>query len=239
MKKTFGILVCMMLIAIAFIPLGNAISIENPSFFDGSFELDVEVTWQAYKVDGQWYVKFICDSSEDMDDIDRVEMYIDDGLMAVIDGSGPDYSVTIEWAEAMESSIFKFVFYGLEGDTAEVIIDGSDVAPLDVDVTWETYKVDGQWYVTFTCDSDEFIDRVEMYIDDGLMGTATGPGPYGFTLEWSKEMRCCIFKFVFYGSGAETATVIIKGSDIKSHSSSQQFSFSLFVQLLQRLMNIR
>ena len=201
--------------------------------------LEVEVTWETYKVDGQWYVTFTCDSSEDMNDIDRVEFYINDGLMAVIEGAGPDYTVTIEWTEAMESSIFKFIFYGLEGDTAEVIIDGSDVAPLDVEVTWETYKVDGQWYVEFICDSSDPIDRIEVFINDELMGTMTGSGPYVFTIEWSKAMKSCIFKFVFYCFGGETATVIIKGSDIKSVSYSHQLINQIFLQIFQRLTNIR
>ena len=200
--------------------------------------LEVEVTWETYKVDGQWYVTFTCDSSDDMKDIDRVEFYIDDGLMAVIDGSGPVWAFTMEWTEAMESCIFKFVFYGLEGDTAEVIIDGSDVAPLDVEVTWEVYKEDGQWYVTFTCESAESIDRIEVFINDELMETMAGPGPFGFTIEWTKSITTSTFKFVFYSLGEETSTVIIKGSDIKSASYSHQFINSIFLQIFQRLMNI-
>ena len=202
--------------------------------------LEVEVTWEAYKVDGQWYVTFTCDSSEDMNDIDRVEVYINDGLMTVISGSGPEYTVTVEWTDAMESSIFKFVFYGIGGDTAEIIIDGSDVSPLDVDVTWKIYKVDGQWYVDFICDA-ESLDRLEMYINDGLMGTVegSGPFPYVWTLEWFKEAKSYTFKFVFYRLGGDTATVIIKGSDIKSRSYSHHFINPLFLQILQLLMKIR
>ena len=122
-----------------------------------------------------------------------------------------------------------------------VSADKHITTPPEVEVTWEAYKVDGKWYIDFICDSSEGmsdIDRVEMYIDDVIHATITGPGPvYIFTIEWSKAMKSCIFKFVFYDLEGNTAVVIIKGSDIKSCSISQQFTNPLMLRLLERFPN--
>lgn len=123
MKKTVGILVCALLIFIAFIPVSNAINVENKMFVDDTTELDVKVTWETYKENGKWYVTFICESSKTLD---RIEVYINDELMEAIVGPGP-YGYTIEWSKAMKFCTFKFVFYALGGETATVIIDGSDI----------------------------------------------------------------------------------------------------------------
>jgi rhodanese-related sulfurtransferase len=129
MKKTLGILVCTLLIAIAFVPISNSMSVGNTSFFEGSTELDVEVTWEKWWMDGEWYVDFICDSSEPLD---RLEMYINDELVEVIEDPVPKpWMYTIRWANEMRFYTFKFIFYGLGGETAEVIIKGSDLFTSD------------------------------------------------------------------------------------------------------------
>jgi len=68
------------------------------------------------------------------------------------------------------------------------------------------------------------VDKVEMYINDELIYTIAGSGPYIFIIEWSRAMKTCIFKFVFYGFGGDTAVVIIDRLDIKSYSSIRQIS---------------
>jgi hypothetical protein len=133
----------------------------------------------------------------------------------------------------------EWVLLGIVEDTTYDFVLTSN-NPLEVEVTWEAYKIDGQWYVDFICNSSEPLDRLEIYINDGLMHTAADPIlPYVFSIEWCKAMKSYTFKFVFYGRGGDTAEVIIDGSDIKSTSYGQQSIFPLFFQMLQRLMNIR
>jgi len=212
MKKTIGFLICTLLISISFVPIGNAINVGDPSFFEDTAELDVEVTWETYKVDGQWYVKFICDSAEM---IERIDFYFDDEFINMVSNPILPHVFHIEWYTAMRFFTFKFVFYGFGGETATVIVDGSDVAPLEGRVHVESYKVDGQWIVNFYCDSFEPLDRLEMYVNDELLKTVSNPIlPHVFTIEGSKAVKSYIYKFVFYGFGGETDDVIIYVSDI-------------------------
>jgi len=46
-KNTIGIFIGIVLISIAFIPFGNAMSIGNTLFIDDTAPLEVEVTWRA------------------------------------------------------------------------------------------------------------------------------------------------------------------------------------------------
>ena len=109
-----------------------------------------------------------------------------------------------------------------------------------MDVEWETFKQDGLWYVRFTCyitDSISGIDRVEMYIDDELHETITGPGPdYEFTIKWSKEIKTSTFKFVAFDKAGNSDVAIINGSDIKSCSNFyiKQLSSNLILKFLER-----
>ena len=129
-----------------------------------------------------------------------------------------------------------------------------DTTPPEISVEWEAFQdppTYGDWYVTFIVDAydnESGIDRVVMFINDGLHGIITDPGPgpteYEFTIEWSKAVKTSVFKFVAYNGAGLSAFVIINGSDIKSYSysqssSTQQFTNPLFFQILQRLMNIR
>jgi hypothetical protein len=48
--------------------------------------------------------------------------------MNTVEGAIPlPYVWTIEWSKAVKSSLFKFVFYGFEGDTDVAIINGSHI----------------------------------------------------------------------------------------------------------------
>ena len=91
-----------------------------------------------------------------------------------------------------------------------------------------------------TCVAEDAIsgmDRIEMYIDDELHETITGPGPaYQFEIKWSKELKSSIFKFEAFDKAGNSAFNLINGSDIKSCSNNyiKQFSKNLVLQFLER-----
>jgi len=103
------------------------------------------------------------------------------------------------------------------------ISKSDDTTPPIIDVTWETYKFNGTWYVEFTCeayDPESGIDRVEYYINDKLQDTVPGgPGPpeYLFIIGWSKALKNCVFKFEAINKAGLSAFVEINGTDIKSN----------------------
>jgi len=99
-----------------------------------SFNIDqtppeISVDWETYKYDGRWYADFICDVYDKESDIDRVEMWINDGIYAEIPDGGPgtDYVFTLEWGKAIKKAVFKFVAYNDAGLSAIVVVNGSDI----------------------------------------------------------------------------------------------------------------
>ncbi len=115
-------------IIVLFIGMSITPSTGNIMFFDDTTPPEIQVTWRTYKVDGKWYVEFDCEVYDEESDIDRVEMWIDDGIHETITGSGPDvYIFTIEWSKALKTSVFKFVAYNGAGLSAFVTVDGSDI----------------------------------------------------------------------------------------------------------------
>ena len=134
MKKGLVIGIVVLFLGMAFVPLAGSLSIEKyvstdkeiqSSNLDYTTPTEANVTWELYKVDGKWYVDFICDPG--MGFMDRVTMYIDDVEFDTITGPGPAYVFTLQWVKALRSCTFKFVFYFGSGNKVAVIINGSDI----------------------------------------------------------------------------------------------------------------
>jgi len=87
----------------------------------------MDVEWETFIQDGSWYVKFTCTATDTMSSMDRIEMYIDDELHETITGPGPSYEFTIKWSKDLKTSTFKFVAFDRAGNSASVIINGSDI----------------------------------------------------------------------------------------------------------------
>jgi hypothetical protein len=120
-----------------------------------------------------------------------------------------------------------------------------DTTPPEIDVSWETYKVDGKWYVYFDCefyDEESGINRAVWYLNGVEQSVIVGSGPepfeFHFTIELS-EAKESVFKFEAINGAGLSAFVEVDGSDINSYSLSQQFTNTLFLQILQQLMNIK
>ena len=91
-KKGLVCVIIVLFLGMAFVSSAGSLSAEKCVSADKHITTppEVEVTWEAYKVDGKWYIDFICDSSEGMSDIDSVGLYIDDLIHATI--AGPPYT---------------------------------------------------------------------------------------------------------------------------------------------------
>lgn len=86
-----------------------------------------EVEWEAKNKGGKWYVTLSCCAFDETSDMDRVEMYINDGLVDIIEGPGPEYDFEIQWGSILKNCIFKFVHYDNAGNFISDIIDGSEI----------------------------------------------------------------------------------------------------------------
>ncbi len=102
----------------------------NYSEVDGPFYFKVDqippiidadgVHWEAFQDGpcGDWYVRFFTNASDELSGMDRVEMYINEGLHEV--NNTPDgslYDFVIRWSTAFETVTFKFVHYDKAGNT--------------------------------------------------------------------------------------------------------------------------
>jgi len=105
-----------------------------------------------------------------------------------------------------------------------ILIYIDTVDPNIDEVLWEAEKdgLLGPWIITFTCnavDATSAMNRVEMYIDDGLWETIESPGPeYTFEYELPNIFDDIIFKFIHYDNAGRSTTDKIEGSNITSYS---------------------
>ena len=83
--------------------------------------------WEAFKECGNWYVTFLTNATDACSGIDRVEIFINDGLHEVITGAGPTYEFIIEWSPVFKSATFWFYCYDVAGNVASVLVNGSDI----------------------------------------------------------------------------------------------------------------
>jgi len=92
-----------------------------------------EVEWEAFRdppIFGEWYVTFTCDAVDETSGMDRVEMYINDGVYKVIEGDGPTYKFTIQWSSILKTVVFTFEHYDRAGNVIADDLPGDDVVSL-------------------------------------------------------------------------------------------------------------
>ncbi len=110
----------------------------NNSEIDGPFYFKVDripphidpygVHWKPFKkgLFGDWYMLFWTSATDDLSGMDRVEMYINEGLYEVNNTpDGSKYEFVIPWSTAFENVVFKFVHYDRVGNSAVVKFDGN------------------------------------------------------------------------------------------------------------------
>ncbi|EMR75080.1 Carboxypeptidase regulatory-like domain-containing protein [Thermoplasmatales archaeon SCGC AB-540-F20] len=92
-----------------------------------------EVEWETFQeppIFGIWYVTFTCNATDNISGMDRVEMYINEGLHEVITGAGPIYEFEIEWwCILFLDWVFTFVHYDTAGNFTNDSINDSEITP--------------------------------------------------------------------------------------------------------------
>jgi hypothetical protein len=86
-----------------------------------------EISWEAYKESGFWYVDLTASSTDATAGMDRVEFFINNGLQEIIEGSGPDYVFTIQWSEEFRKHSFFFYYYDRAGNMIDQYFDPDNV----------------------------------------------------------------------------------------------------------------
>jgi sporulation protein YlmC with PRC-barrel domain len=86
-----------------------------------------EISWEAYKESGFWYVDLTCSATDATAGMDRVEFYINNGEQEVIPGSGPDYVFTIQWSEEFRKHSFFFYYYDRAGNMIDQYFDPDNI----------------------------------------------------------------------------------------------------------------
>jgi hypothetical protein len=108
----------------------------------------------------------------------------------------------------------------------EISID--QTLPEIEEVEWEAEKIEGEWWVHFTCtatDATASMDRVELEINDGLWDTITDEGPtYVFDMEWSSALEKVTFTFIHYDDAGWFIEDELFGGDIVAYIYAQSDS---------------
>jgi hypothetical protein len=105
-----------------------------------SFSVDVdqtqpavdEVVWESNRKGTNWFIKFSCYAEDETSGMEKVEMYINDGLVDTIISPGPEYDFEIQWSPILNKCNFKFVHYDRAGLYNEVEIQGSDIQTFSI-----------------------------------------------------------------------------------------------------------
>jgi hypothetical protein len=230
MKKilVFGIIA--LFIGLAFIPSFNAVSISmlenhppyvpsNPYPDGPPVDIDVNLSWDGGDPDPEDTVTY---------DI-YFGSYNPPPYEATI-GPYPANQTRIEYDPGELIYYKKYYWhvvaidnYGLqtEGPIWSFTTKEDDTPTPIIEVTWETYKLNGTWYVDFNCsfyDNGSGIKRVVWYLNGKEMDVIVGPGPvyeFHFTVKLSIAKKS-VFRFeAYYGDGL-SSFVEVDGSDIKS-----------------------
>jgi hypothetical protein len=122
LKKLLVVCVIVLFLGVAIAPsTGSRMS------NDDTTPPEIDVTWEIFKDGCTWYVNFICDAYDEESGIDRIEMFVNDGIHETIVGTMPIYEFIIEWSKAFKTSVFRFVAYNRAGLSTFITINGSDI----------------------------------------------------------------------------------------------------------------
>ncbi len=82
-----------------------------------------EITWEAYKKCGLWYVDLTASAVDIPSGMNRVEFFINKGHFTTIEGSGPTYVFTIQWSLDFPKLSLYFYHYDNAGNVIMVYFD--------------------------------------------------------------------------------------------------------------------
>ncbi len=99
--------------------IGNIEEIKSKSIDIDKTPPNVTFEWDIGGDNGQKIIIFTFNSNE-TSGVDRVEMYINDGLWATVEGSGPEYVFEMEWPNAFKNVIITFIIYDRAGWSTKI-----------------------------------------------------------------------------------------------------------------------
>lgn len=100
--------------------IGNIEEIKSTSIDIDKTPPNVTIEWDLGGYNGQLLITFTVICSDETSGMDRVEMYINDGLWATVEGAGPEYVFEMKWSNAFKNVIFKFILYDHAGWSAQL-----------------------------------------------------------------------------------------------------------------------
>jgi hypothetical protein len=80
----------------------------------------------------KWFVTFTANATDDMSDMHKVVMYINDGFHEEVVSSGPVYEFVIEWSESFRSVMFRFEAHDIAGWTESDEYPGDQIESVPV-----------------------------------------------------------------------------------------------------------
>ena len=106
-----------------------AVDTDGGQWFFGPYEFKIdtyppeaqEISWEAYKEDGIWYLDLTASASDETSGMDRVECFIEDEHYETIEGAGPDYVFTFKWSKMIWGKWIYFYHYDKAGN--EIVED--------------------------------------------------------------------------------------------------------------------
>lgn len=102
-----------------------------------------------------------------------------------------------------------------------------DRVPPTIDIKWDIYKKNCQWYVKFILTGEDVTSgmspNLDFFINDVLQGTYQASWPsFEIDIIWSKELKKALFGFGCSDNACNYVIEKVDGSDIKSIINSQR-----------------
>jgi len=115
-------------------------------------------------------------------------------------------------------------------DIKSATLDIDKTAP-EMDVKWDVEKIGwSKWRITFTiniANETSGIDRIEIFLNDALQDTITGPGP---TYSWSFVISGDLYitlKFIAWDQACNQVIVIVNSSEINTFPSIRSNTYQI------------
>jgi hypothetical protein len=191
--------------------------------------------------DNGWYINDVTVRLEANDDIG-----VDATYYRINNGDWNIYSSPFIISEEGDDILIEYYSVDTGGNVEDVKLAFVDIdkTPPIITVEWEVEKVGWtEWLVFFTIkcnDNASGMDRLEIFINNGLQHVFTGPGwtyHFGFIIYGDSPLS---FKFIAYDQAGNYAVVVVNDTDISSYNLvkdifNQLSTYPLILRLLERI----
>jgi uncharacterized protein YxeA len=153
--------------------------------------------------------------------VKEIKYKIGTGSWQTIPGAGGSFTVDVDGND-LPIQYYAIDNVGNEEATNSFTIDMDQTIPDMEPTTWENPEGMIVIFTAEATDATADMDRVEMYINEGLHETVTGTGPtYTFEIEWTPTLKTVTFTFIHYDRAGNFVEYEIEGSGITSYPVAQ------------------